>query len=117
MSLAFLQIFSISIIVGGSNFLVFDNGNNTISVFRKLDGSVNGYNIVSGGSILNPVTYSYEPKIANLIDNSSNVLKYNQSAIELPFMYPDLNKQGQMDIFTTNLLTHIKSFKKPYFTI
>lgn len=116
LSLAFLQIFSISIIVGGSNFLVFDNSNNTISVFRKLDGTVNGYNIVSGGSILNPVTYSYEPKIANLIDNSSNVLKYNQSAIELPFMYPDLNKHGQMDIFTTNLLAHIKSFNKPYFT-
>ena len=79
LSLAFIQILSISIIIGDSNFMVFDNGNKKISIFKKLDGTVNGYNIISGGNILNPVDYSFEPKVANLIHESSKNLEYKHS--------------------------------------
>ena len=116
LSLAFIQILSISIIIGDSNFMVFDNGNKKISIFKKLDGTVNGYNIISGGNILNPVDYSFEPKVANLIHESSKNLEYKHSPIELPFMYHSLGKQGKVDIFTTNLLSNIKSYKKQYYT-
>ncbi len=116
LSLVFLQVVSISVIINGSNFLVYDNNKKNISVLRQVDGSFSGYNIISGGNIANPSNYSYEPKIANLIDSSSDNLKYNNSAIELAFMYQDLSKQGKVDIFTTNLLTNLVSHNKSYYT-
>ncbi len=114
--LSLIQIVSITLIINGTSFLVFDNSDKSLSLSRKIDGTFSGYNIVSGGNIANPVEFSFEPKIANLIHKSSSELNYNSSAIDLPFMHPDLNKAGSIDIFTTNLLTRIKGNNKTYHT-
>ena len=112
LSIIFIQVVSISVIISGSNFLVFEHGTKHISLLRKIDGSFSGYNIISGGNIANPSNYSFEPKIANLVDSSANNFKYNNSTIEIPFLHISLNKQGPIDIFTTNTLINLSDPKK-----
>ena len=114
--LALFQITSISAIISGTNFFVFDKSEKTISLLKKIDGNFNGYNLVSGANIMNPINYSFEPRIANLIDESANNLKYDHSRIELSFMYSTLHKQGRLDIFTTNLLLNLAAYKKSYYS-